>query len=165
MHTTFREQNSLLKVFYMVLCEGLSNAQAKQLMGLHHLASMDRHKKAFIKAVSNVMNWEILGSEHNQAQWKLPIENEKGESMNIGIINMENYHGQHVMCCEFEKLIDQCIADDDKKHMWRYTIQNYISAMKILWQKTHYTKCDKEKRVSCTLIGHIFHFDQCMERT
>ena len=77
----------------MVLREGLSNAQAKGHPVTAHLGSMDRRDHVFIKSVCNIMNQEILSSNDNAAQRKLPIEKQKGESTKIGTINIENYCG------------------------------------------------------------------------
>jgi hypothetical protein len=35
----------------------------------------------------------------------------------------------------FEKIVDQCIVETEKKQMWRYAVNNYSAAMVILRQK------------------------------
>jgi len=100
------------------------------------------------------MNRKILGKEDNVAQWKLPVEKGKGERHQIGMINIENYHGQIIMS-SFEKLIDQCIADEVKKRNWRYATSHYNGAMKTL-QKRGGNCTEQEKHQFQFLVDRVY---------
>ena len=76
--------------------------------------STDVREATVIKAVSDVMNWEILKLEDNVAQWKLPTWQQKGEQQKIGVISVENYCGWIIML-SFDKLIDEYVADEINK--------------------------------------------------
>jgi hypothetical protein len=80
------------------------------------------------------MNEEILGSLENKAQWKLPTESNKGENLMMGTINIENYRGSKIME-NLDKIIEQCIAEEEKQRKWRYVVNHYNSAMVILRQR------------------------------
>jgi len=58
---------------------------------------MKERERAFIKQVSALMNEEILGSMESKGQWNMPIETQRGESMKVGTINIENYCGHKIM--------------------------------------------------------------------
>ena len=75
---------------------------------------MDQCEQASIGAICNVMNREILGSNKNRAQWKLPTEKEKGESTKAKKINIKNCRGRIIMS-KFDDIVDQCIVGDEKK--------------------------------------------------
>jgi hypothetical protein len=128
------EHWTLLKLFFLMLWEGLSNAQGKLLDQTRDINSMAEREAKFIQVISDVMNQEILGTIENKAQWKLPTESRKGENLVIGTINIENYRGRRIME-SFEKIVDQCIVETEKKQMWRYAVNNYSAAMVILRQK------------------------------
>ena len=83
------ESQMLLKNIYMALREGLSNAQAKAHPETMHLGSINRREQVFTKAICNVMNRDILDPHNNVAQWKFPIEKQKGDRVN------KDWHNQH----------------------------------------------------------------------
>jgi hypothetical protein len=135
------EHWTLLKLFFLMLWEGLSNAQGKLLDQTRDINSMAEREAKFIQVISDVMNQEILGTIENKAQWKLPTESRKGENLVIGTINIENYRGHRIME-SFEKIVDQCIVETKKKQKWRYAVNNYNSAMVILRQKEKHSAED-----------------------
>jgi len=100
------ENRTLLKLLFLMLREGLANAQGKLLEQTRGITSMSEREAKFIEAISTVMNEEILGSLENKAQWKLPTESNKGENLMIGTINIENYRGRKIME-NFDKIIEQ----------------------------------------------------------
>jgi len=61
-----------------------------------------------------MMNHEILGIELNVAHWKLPTQKEQDEPHEIGVMNVENYHGCIIMS-KLDLLIAEYIGGDDKK--------------------------------------------------
>jgi hypothetical protein len=87
------ENRTLIKLFILLLREGLSNAQGKLHEGTMSVSSMEGREAKFIEIISAIMNEEILGSVDNKAQWKMPTESNRGESLKIGTINIENYRG------------------------------------------------------------------------
>jgi hypothetical protein len=99
---------------------------------------MKERERAFIKQVSALMNEEILGSMESKGQWNMPIETQRGESMKVGTINIENYCGHKIME-NFGSLVDKCIVEPEKRQKWTYAVNNYNSAMMILHQKTSYS--------------------------
>jgi hypothetical protein len=135
------ENRTLLKLFILLLREGLSNAQGKLHEETMSISSMEGREAKFIEIISAIMNEEILGSVDNKAQWKMPTESNRGESLKIGTINIENYRGRKIMD-NFSSLVDHCIVDVDKRQKWRYAVNNYNSAMLILRQKHKYTGDD-----------------------
>jgi len=106
-----------------------------------NISSMEGREKRFIEIISQIMNEEILGSLQNRAQWKMPTEANRGESLQIGTINIENYRGRKIME-NFTSLVDRCIVEVDKRQKWRYAVNNYNSAMVILRQKHKYSADD-----------------------
>jgi len=128
------ENRTLLKLLFLMLREGLANAQGKLLEQTRGITSMSEREAKFIEAISNVMNEEILGSLENKAQWKLPTESNKGENLMMGTINIENYRGSKIME-NLDKIIEQCIAEEEKQRKWRYVVNHYNSAMVILRQR------------------------------
>jgi hypothetical protein len=74
----------------------LSNAQGKLHKESMSISSMEGREGKFIE-VSEIMNEDILGSVDNKAQWKMPTESKKGESLKIGTINIENYHERKII--------------------------------------------------------------------
>jgi hypothetical protein len=116
----------------------LSNAQGKLHKESMSISSMEGREGKFIE-VSEIMNEDILGSVDNKAQWKMPTESKKGESLKIGTINIENYHGQNFLMDNFSSLVEHCIIDVDKRQKWWYAVNIYNSAMVILHQKNKYT--------------------------
>jgi hypothetical protein len=105
------------------------------------IPSMEGREGKFIEVISNIMNEEILGSVESRAQWKMPTESNRGESLKIGTINIENYRGRKIME-NFHALVDHCIVENDKRQKWRYAVNNYNSAMIILRQKHKYSADD-----------------------
>jgi hypothetical protein len=91
------ENRMLLKLFVLMLREGLSNAQGKLHEETINISSMEGREGKFIEVISGIMNEEILGSVDNKAQWKMPTESKKGESLKTGTINIENYRGRKIM--------------------------------------------------------------------
>ena len=71
----------------------------------------------------------------------MPTESNRGESLKIGTINIENYRGRKIME-NFGSLVDHCIIEVDKRQKWRYAVNNYNSAMTILRQKQKYSADD-----------------------
>jgi len=71
----------------------------------------------------------------------MPTESNRGESLKIGTINIENYRGRNIME-NFGYLVDHCIIEVDKRQKWRYAVNNYNSAMTILWQTQKYSADD-----------------------
>jgi len=135
------ENRTLLKLFLLILRDGLSNAQGKLHDDTMNISSMEGREKRFIEIISQIMNEEILGSLQNRAQWKMPTEANRGESLQIGTINIENYRGRKIME-NFTSLVDHCIVEVDKRQKWRYAVNNYNSAMVILRQKHKYSADD-----------------------
>jgi hypothetical protein len=131
------ENRTLLKLLFLCLREGLANAQGRLLSQTQHIASMSEREAKFIEAISKVMNEEILGTLENKGQWKLPTESARGENLMIGTINIENYRGRRIME-NFDKIIKECIPEEDKQRKWRYAVNHYNSAMVILRQKQNY---------------------------
>ena len=75
----------------MLLIEGLSNAQGGLLLNDAN-GTVSARENSYIKDVEQVLNTSVLGSEGNLAQYKVPIDKKKGESVQqIGTVNMENY--------------------------------------------------------------------------
>ncbi len=68
------ENRTLIKPFFMLLREGLANAQGKLHESTSFMSSMEERERAFIKQVSDVMNEEILGSIESKAKRKMPSE-------------------------------------------------------------------------------------------
>jgi hypothetical protein len=135
------ENRTLLKLFFLILREGLSNAQGKLHEDSMNITSMEGRERKFIEVISQIMNEEILGSLQNRAQWKMPTESNRGESLKIGTINIENYRGRKIME-NFGSLVDHCIVEVDKRQKWRYAVNYYNSAMTILRQKQKYSADD-----------------------
>jgi hypothetical protein len=135
------ENRTLLKLFLLILRDGLSNAQGRLHQNTMNIASMQGREVKFIEEISRVMNEEILGSVDNVAQWKLPTESNRGENLKVGTLNIENYRGRKIME-NFSALVDQCIVEDDKRQKWRYAVNNYNAAMVILRQRQNYTPED-----------------------
>jgi len=73
------ENRTSIKNLMMLFVEGLSGAQGKPLDRYDCIQSMDEREKQFVEAVSHAMNREILRSNENVGQWKLPMEKVKGE--------------------------------------------------------------------------------------
>ena len=142
------ENCTSIEKLMLLFVEGLSGAQGKTLDGYVCIQSMDEREKHFIEAVSHAMNQEILGSDENVGQWKLPMEKVKGEQQKIGTINVENYCGRVIMS-NCDKLIDKCIPGDAKKCKWKYAIVMYNAAMKILGKKSNYTVDEKKNPIVC----------------
>lgn len=138
------ENRTLLKLFMLLLREGLSNAQGKLHNDTMDISSMEGRERKFIEVISQIMNEEILGSVDNRAQWKLPTEAVRGESLKIGTINIENYRGRKIME-NFSSLVDHCIVDVVKRQKWRYAVSNYNSAMIILRQRHNYSHDDIQR--------------------
>jgi hypothetical protein len=79
------ENRTLLKLFFMLLCEGLSNAQGKLYDSYMGISSMEGGEVNFIEVISGIMNEEIFGSVmESKAQWKKPTESKKGENLKGG---------------------------------------------------------------------------------
>jgi hypothetical protein len=135
------ENRTLLKLFFLMLREGLANAQGKLHEETMAIPSMEGRESRFVEVISQIMNEQILGSLQNRAQWKMPTESSRGESLKIGTINIENYRGRKIME-NFHTLVDHCIVEDDKRQKWRYAVNNYNSAMVILRQKEKYSTDD-----------------------
>jgi hypothetical protein len=62
------ENRTLLKLFFLMLQEGLSNAEGKLLDQTCDINSMAEREAKFIEVISDVMNQEILGTIENKAQ-------------------------------------------------------------------------------------------------
>jgi len=106
-----------------------------------NISSMEGRERKFIEVIRQIMNEEILGSLQSRAQWEMPTESNRGESLKIGTINIENYRGRKIME-NFGSLVDHCIVEVDKRQKWRYAVNNYNSAMTILRQKQKYSADD-----------------------
>ena len=138
------ENHTLQKTLTNALVEDLSNAQGKHMYEYEYIRRMDEREQWFIEVVTEVMNKQILGSELNVAQWKLPVEKEKGEQRKIGIINIENYHGQIVMS-KFDKLIEKCIAGEKRQRKLRYAVLMHNEVIGILCKKGDYMEAEKRQ--------------------
>ena len=68
------ENRTLLKILQLLLVEGWSNAQRRALIDSQAIRSIAEREDMFIAKVTSLMNTEILGSENNVGQWKMPIE-------------------------------------------------------------------------------------------
>jgi len=89
----------------------------------------------FIAKVTSLMNTEILGSENNVGQWKMPIEKKAGSNERvIGKVNFENYRGRIIMN-KIDKLVDVCIVEEDQRRKWMYAVTLYNNSMQILRKK------------------------------
>ncbi len=99
-----------------------------------NISSMEGQERKFIEVISSqIMNEEILGSLQNRAQQKMPTESNRGESLKIG---------RWKIMGNFGSLVDHCIVEVNKRQKWRYAVNNYNSAMTILWQKQKYSADD-----------------------
>ena len=83
----------------MLLIEGLLNAQGDLLeLNVDENSIVSQHKKAYLSEIENILNNEVLGSEGNEAQYKIPIEKQKGETTTkIGTIKLENYRMRKII--------------------------------------------------------------------
>jgi len=59
------ENRTRLKLFLLILREGLSNAQGKLHKETMNISSMEGRERKFIEVISQIMNEEILGSLQN----------------------------------------------------------------------------------------------------
>ena len=65
------------------------------------------------KSSQKSLNNEVLGSEGNEAQYKIPTEKQKGESTRrIGTIKMENYRMRKIIN-KLDKTIEMSVANND----------------------------------------------------
>ena len=83
------ENRTLLKLFLLILQEGLSYAQGRLHQETLGIASMQGREAKFIEEISRVMNEEILGSVDNVGRWKMPTESNRGENLKVGTVNIE----------------------------------------------------------------------------
>ena len=140
-----------IKIKEMLLVEGISNAQGDLISidenGEHDTVS--KQENAYINNVQKYLNNEVLGSEGNKAQYKIPTEKRKGESTRrIGTIKMENYRMRKIIN-KLDKTIKMSVANNDsdgdatssRKTKWKKCLHHYRELMIVLRKKgANYTK-------------------------
>ena len=120
-----------IKFLSMVLKTGLNNAvNPKDGIKLPWMppdtTTIDDRVAAFTDKIQSLMNLEILGSQVLPTQWKLPYET---PSNKVGEITMDNVRIRKLLP-KFEILIDCCLVDEQKKALFKSSIQYFREAMK-----------------------------------
>ena len=131
-----------IKIFTMFLQEALSNAQGDLInMGWDENSNLKQREQMFIEYVEKEVCNNMLGSDGNVAQWKVPVVSKKGQqAQEIGIINMENYHMRSIIE-QLDSLIDKCITStgENRQLKWKQILIHYIIYMKIMRKKGRIT--------------------------
>ena len=92
--------------------------------------------------IENILNNEVLGSEGNEAQYKIPIEKQKGETKTkIGTIKMENYRMRRIIN-ELDQIIEKSVVDNNnnresnlQKLKWKQCLKYYRELMRIMQKR------------------------------
>ena len=78
----------------MLLIEGLSNAQGNLFCGETNVddQTWKEREEAYLEKVNKIVSSSLLGSDGNDAQFKVPVFTKTGtQGLQIGTISMENY--------------------------------------------------------------------------
>ncbi|KAL7572700.1 hypothetical protein ACA910_008974 [Epithemia clementina (nom. ined.)] len=117
-----------IKIFTMLLIEGLLNALKGALHGERRAAD------EFVNLVKSVVNSEIFGDTEHEAQWQVPLCNDK---KSVGAVCMSNICTRKIIGY-LEALIEICVHDDDRKEIWNDCIGNdYRQMVKLLTKHTN----------------------------
>jgi hypothetical protein len=127
------ENRNGIKIFTMVLIEGLSNAK-KKLLYMDTSAEGTRVSR-FISDIESLINTTIIGTEDDPCQWMCPFDSQKKE---IGPIAMDNVRTRRIID-SLDTIIDFCVTDQDRKSLWMRSLQNYRIVMVLLRQKEDFT--------------------------
>ena len=132
----------------MLLIEGILHAQSDLLeLNVDENSTVSQRKKAYLSEIENILNNEVLGSEGNEAQYKIPIEKQKGETTTKnGTIKMENYRMRRIIN-ELDQIIEKSVVDNNnnsesnlRKLKWKQCLNHYRELMRIMQKKgTNYT--------------------------
>ena len=88
------------------------------------------------------MHNEVLGSEENEAKYKIPIEKQKGETTTkIGTIKIENYRMRKIIN-DLDQIIEKLVVDNNNNSeanlqniKWKQCLNHYRELMKIMWKR------------------------------
>lgn len=129
-----------IKMFEMVLSEGLSNAQGGLIYLNGDNDTITKQQETYISEIEKHMNEKVLGSEGNIAQYRLPVEKATGEPTKIGTVKMENYQMRRVID-NLDDIIDISVTDgndqqvESRKEKWKACVRHYKELMRILRKK------------------------------
>ncbi|KAL7565461.1 hypothetical protein ACA910_020843 [Epithemia clementina (nom. ined.)] len=98
----------------MLLVEGLSNALKLATNG-ERTASGE-----FIDKIEQLVNTQVFGDEMHEAQWQMPLMDDKKQ---IGTISMSNVRTQKIIGF-MESLVNVCITNQERKDLWLECICN-----------------------------------------
>jgi len=124
-----------IKIFTLMLQDGLSNAKAGLISATNNIRSEQKKEKIFKTLIENVLNTQIIGNNINKYQYELPLEDDpNGTGRRIGIINFKNSKVRKILE-NINKIIDICYPNNELKIKLNNAINSYSRAYKILRKK------------------------------
>ena len=90
-------------------------------------------------SVNTIVSGALLGSEGNDAQFKVPVLTKTGvQGQQIRTISMENYRVRKIIDV-LKKLVDISIVDGpdeiDRKEKWKQAVSHYCLLLQIMRKK------------------------------
>jgi hypothetical protein len=128
------ENGNGIKLLTMVLIEGLSNAKRNHCTPIK-----------FVSYVKHIINTSILGSEDDPCQRMCPFDPKKKE---MGPIRMDYVRTRRIVD-SLDTLVDFCVTDESISSLWITLLNNYRTAMILLWKRNDFTHRDSFLSKSC----------------
>jgi hypothetical protein len=122
-----------LKIFTMLLIEGLSNAL--KAVTFEDVNSETKRMKAFFERVEDICNTEVWGTPDSPTQWICPRVEATRE---VGILCLDNMKTRALLN-HFESMIELCTVPGERREMWLQCVQHYKEAMELVRSKVDLT--------------------------
>jgi hypothetical protein len=126
------ENRTGLKLFSMILREGLSNAIKGEIYS--EITSEQVRINKYLSEVAIVCNCIIWGSEIRQTTWKVPYDSKKQVIDDITLDNNKT----RVLCQNMQLILVISVVTG-RYDKWKYVIEKYVSSMVLLRNKDDFS--------------------------
>jgi hypothetical protein len=123
------ENRTGIKLFSMILREGLQNALDKSIY--NNIRSQQARIDNFLGDIAAACNKKIWGTDFRPSSWRVPYDNKEKA---IDDITLDNNKTRE-LCTNMNIIIKLCVGDKDRQQKWIFTVNKYVLSMTMLRKK------------------------------